>query len=246
MKKIISLVLVLVCLLAFVACDGESIMPEKEKNYTLHFEMNGADPIEDMKTRRLESAPVVSREGYVFDGWYTDDTFATPAQFPMDLTNDITLYAKWYCVSYAQTLPDASLKLGLKYYPTMAEKISPAGFDLDLLKSKGYESVLIEVTYTVNYEKDWALFGYLGAPPYTAVILESDFDIDFDSDLEFDTDFRVEATKEPVTKTMTYEISFDALEDKKVMLIFSTANMQNIVHINGIEVKYTAKKPAGN
>lgn len=244
MKKIISLLLALIMILALVACDSSVL--ETEKNYTVHFEMNGADPIEDMKTRRLESAPVVSRDGYVFDGWYLDDTFATPAQFPMDLTNDITLYAKWYCVSYAQTLPDASLKLSLKYHATMAEKISPTGFDLDLLKSKGYDKVLIEVTYTVNYEKDWALFGYLGAPPYTAVIFESDFDIDFDKDLEFEADFRAEATKDPVTKTMTYEVSFDTLEEKKVMLIFSTANVQNIVHINDIQVKYTVQKPAGN
>ena len=44
--------------------------------------------------------------GYIFDGWYTDKTFRTPYNFATPLTQDTTIYAKWFLV----VLPGVTVK----------------------------------------------------------------------------------------------------------------------------------------
>lgn len=243
MKKIISFILVLVMIMSLVACASSETGKEKDKKFNVHYEVNGGSSIVDTKTDKITSAPNPSKAGNVFGGWYLDSAFSTPAEFPMELEEDVTLYAKWLCMSYTDTLKDQSLKFGaLSKKATVAKDISPDQFKYDDLKKKGYDTVVIEVTYTVYYEKDHnGFFEYAGPPPYTAVILESDFDIDLDRDLELDAELRVIAPEEPTTETMEYEISFDDLEDKKVVLVFNTINVQNIVYIEDIEIEYKVK-----
>ena len=44
--------------------------------------------------------------GYIFDGWYTDKTFRHRYDFSTPLTEDITVYAKWFLI----VLPGATVK----------------------------------------------------------------------------------------------------------------------------------------
>ena len=44
--------------------------------------------------------------GYIFDGWYTDKTYRTPYNFATVLTQDTTIYAKWFLI----VLPGATVK----------------------------------------------------------------------------------------------------------------------------------------
>ena len=44
--------------------------------------------------------------GYIFDGWYTDKTFRTPYNFATPLTQDTTIYAKWFLI----VLPGTTVK----------------------------------------------------------------------------------------------------------------------------------------
>ena len=44
--------------------------------------------------------------GYIFDGWYTDKTYRTPYNFATVLTQDTTIYAKWFLI----TLPGVTIK----------------------------------------------------------------------------------------------------------------------------------------
>ena len=44
--------------------------------------------------------------GYIFDGWYTDKTFRHRYDFSTPLTEDITIYAKWFLI----VLPGATVK----------------------------------------------------------------------------------------------------------------------------------------
>ena len=44
--------------------------------------------------------------GYWFDGWYTDKTYRTPYNFATPLTEDITIYAKWFLI----VLPGVTVK----------------------------------------------------------------------------------------------------------------------------------------
>ena len=44
--------------------------------------------------------------GYIFDGWYTDKTYRTPYNFATPLTQDTTIYAKWFLI----VLPGTTVK----------------------------------------------------------------------------------------------------------------------------------------
>ena len=65
---------------------------------TVKFETNGAPSIKSVSVSRnnvitAPTAPV--KDGFVFDGWYTDKNFATKFDFNTKITKSITLYAKW-------------------------------------------------------------------------------------------------------------------------------------------------------
>lgn len=65
---------------------------------TVKFETNGAPAIKSVSVSRnnvitAPTAPV--KDGFVFDGWYTDKNFATKFDFNTKITESITLYAKW-------------------------------------------------------------------------------------------------------------------------------------------------------
>ena len=67
-----------------------------EKNaYDVHFELDGGSGVSDLKTDRIETEPIPTKEGYTFRGWYFDGGFANKASFPLEVTGNITLYAKW-------------------------------------------------------------------------------------------------------------------------------------------------------
>ena len=65
---------------------------------TVKFETNGAPAIKSVSVSRnnvitAPTAPV--KDGFIFDGWYTDKNFATKFDFNTKITKSITLYAKW-------------------------------------------------------------------------------------------------------------------------------------------------------
>lgn len=66
--------------------------------YRVRFETFGADKIESVFVRRNQRVsepeyPVM--DGYVFDGWYTDEECTEEYDFDERVTMNITLYAKW-------------------------------------------------------------------------------------------------------------------------------------------------------
>ena len=65
---------------------------------TVKFETNGAPSIKSVSVSRnnviaAPTAPV--KDGFVFDGWYTDKNFATKFDFNTKIIKSITLYAQW-------------------------------------------------------------------------------------------------------------------------------------------------------
>lgn len=54
----------------------------------------------------IGTAPMTIKDGFTFDGWFTDSSLTTPASFLYTITGDATLYAKWtvapvrYTVTY--------------------------------------------------------------------------------------------------------------------------------------------------
>ncbi len=68
--------------------------------YTVSFEVNGGMAIDPRRVEVLEYSPTTVRTGYVFKGWYKDAGYQMEAKFPLNITTDMTLYAKWEKVLY--------------------------------------------------------------------------------------------------------------------------------------------------
>ena len=77
--------------------------------HTLTFDTMGGSRIAPVKVRHGNAVakpkdPV--NGGYWFDGWYTDKTYRTPYNFATPLTQDTTIYAKWFLI----VLPGVTIK----------------------------------------------------------------------------------------------------------------------------------------
>ena len=67
-----------------------------EKNtYNVHFELNGGKGVNDLNVSVINEEPIPTRAGYTFLGWYFESNFITKVTFPYEVTQNITLYAKW-------------------------------------------------------------------------------------------------------------------------------------------------------
>lgn len=89
MKKVFMFLLLLVGIF-IVGCEQES--------FTLQYNTNGhGGEIEEVTNIRQlpETFPVLTEEGFHFDGWYTDSTFEDPAVAGAEMTQNVILYAKW-------------------------------------------------------------------------------------------------------------------------------------------------------
>ena len=69
--------------------------PEQPQEYTVIFEVDHGTPIAPITTSRIDEELQTTRDGYEFEGWYTDKTFSNKISFPYEVTEDLTLYAKW-------------------------------------------------------------------------------------------------------------------------------------------------------
>ena len=78
------------------------ITEEEAELSVVTFETNGGSELSAIRTNTLENAPVSVRNGYVLEGWYFTSSLNTEekAIFPLTVTSDICLYAKWIPVRY--------------------------------------------------------------------------------------------------------------------------------------------------
>lgn len=86
--------------------EGDAITVKIKAVYTVKFNMNGADEIDDQSVVDGEKATKPAdptRDGYKFDGWYQDATFAKTFDFETPITANVTVYAKWMAIGYAMT-----------------------------------------------------------------------------------------------------------------------------------------------
>ena len=67
-------------------------------NFTVTFNTNGGSEIDSIKVKKNEvvSEPTApTKDGFKFDGWYTDKGLTTEYDFASEVTKSFTLYAKW-------------------------------------------------------------------------------------------------------------------------------------------------------
>lgn len=77
---------------AFYEKSEEPVLPQE---YTVFFDVDNGTPVAAVTTSRIEKQPQTTREGYTFEGWYTDKNFTEKVTFPYEVTAEQTLYAKW-------------------------------------------------------------------------------------------------------------------------------------------------------
>ena len=82
---------------AYVTVDLGKAIGEKPA-VTVTFISNGGTEISPKQVAsglKIKEPTTPIKEGFTFDGWYTDDTYTTKYNFEDAVTKNITLYAKW-------------------------------------------------------------------------------------------------------------------------------------------------------
>lgn len=101
---ILIALLIICCLVAF----GVFLANSGSQSKTVSFDTDGGTVIGNqyiLENGKLERPANPTRPGYTFDGWYLDANYNEEASFPIDVTQDMTLYAKWKEASSTGTLP---------------------------------------------------------------------------------------------------------------------------------------------
>ena len=61
----------------------------------MQFETNGGSTLADIRGSSILETPISTKTGYVLKGWYSDEDLSNPVTFPLILSGNCTLYAKW-------------------------------------------------------------------------------------------------------------------------------------------------------
>ena len=258
MKKFIAILLVIITLLSITSCADEVYVPHSKSNprettgnlsspeevkktvyHTINFQTNGGSNISAItaeKGSQLNSVSTITKENHLFQGWYYDESLTTAAVFPISIEKDFTLYAKWLRIKNTATCNNCSIKHWSNINNNAIFYVTPNGFDMQKLETLGYK-MKITVTYDVRYEKDYnALWdiGYMGSPKYEIALKNNNEEGHFLNDLT--------TNKIADTRTITYSSSISDLKNDQIRLVFSTDNIQNIIHFENIKITYECYK----
>ena len=133
-----------------------------------------------------------------------------------------------------QRCKDCSIKFSTPTDMSASYYITPEGFEWDKLEEKGYK-MKITVTYDVYYKKDWDLgFGYAGSPKYEVSVVNSDGMGKIDDNMPTRTNAQ--------TRTLSFSSKIVDLKDTRLVLTFSTDNVQNIIYFKNIKIDYQCYK----
>lgn len=105
-KYILATLLSLITMIYLVSCiagnpnntNGTDTSQNKGNSYTVTFEANGGEAVASQaieKNGELSEPNEPTKEGYKFDGWFLNAELTTEVSFPITITKDTTLYAKW-------------------------------------------------------------------------------------------------------------------------------------------------------
>ena len=133
-----------------------------------------------------------------------------------------------------QRLKDCSIKFSSSTNMSASYYITPEGFNWEKLEEKGYK-MAITVKYDVYYEKDWDLgLGYVGSPKYEVSVFNSDGMGKMDENMPTETTVQ--------TREISFSLRAVDLKDTRLVLTFSTDNIQNVIYFENIKVDYQCYK----
>ncbi len=242
LKSVLLAILVVASVLVAVGCstkkvvDGDGSVAPVASKPVIDFQENGGSVVSSVRADVLRTAPLTTRENYVFEGWYRDKTLETPAVFPLVVEYDTTLYAKWLKVYDETGCKDCHIKLSSKTESALLYNVTPSGFDIDRLEDLGYK-IRITVTYDVFYIKDYDVLwdiGYMGSPKYEAYLVNSRGFGDIKEDQS--------TKKSETTRTLQYSARAGDFLTDRLTLKFSTDNIQNLIYFENIKVVYECYK----
>lgn len=143
----------------------------QEQEYTITFNSNGGSAVAPITKKAGESvsAPTPpTKEGYTFDGWYTDNgIFAVSYTFGVMPSQNITLYAKW-----SETPPAGPLYTRINYDGTPDEEGDYILFG-EFPQSLKADSVTISATQDVRgyyLGSDGYYYAKLTATPHNSFV----------------------------------------------------------------------------
>ena len=92
--------------------DDMTLWAQWYVNPTVTFDSQGGSPVLDetvpYSTQVNKPSPDPTKPGHTFAGWTTDEDGATPWDFNIAVTEDLTLYAQWTLNTYTVTFDSAS------------------------------------------------------------------------------------------------------------------------------------------
>ena len=93
---IMTMALVLSC--ALVACNKTDSPDAPKKEFTITFDTQGGSevkPITIAEGAKITLPRNPTKEGYIFDGWYSSDEFIEKFNATQTISSNITVYARW-------------------------------------------------------------------------------------------------------------------------------------------------------
>ena len=101
----------------------------EEPKFTITFDNQGhgeqLDPLTDLENMP-DALPLLSEEGFEFNGWYLDQAFEKEAEFDSKLESDLVLYAKWTeVVKEPEVVEEQKPEEAPAEEPALVEEVAP-------------------------------------------------------------------------------------------------------------------------
>ena len=117
--------------------ETSSSLPSSITMLTITFNTNGGsliDPVMVPLNGVVTEPSNPTKEGFIFEGWHTDEALLNPYVFSSGVTSDITLYAKWSIDIYFGSVPIATFKTGvIDTYDEIVGVVLFANLDMGLV-----------------------------------------------------------------------------------------------------------------
>ena len=98
MKKILAIFYIVIIILLPIKVNALESNIETNNQYTISFNTNGGSSINSqiiLENNKISKPNDPNKDGFIFDGWYIDANLSNKYDFNTNITDNITLYAKW-------------------------------------------------------------------------------------------------------------------------------------------------------